>query len=52
VYKRIGYNIKMFLKELSCEDIEWIYPVQDGDQKQALENIAMNCLVPNMRGNY
>ena len=39
-------NIKMDLKEVRCEDMDWIEVAQDRDRCQALVNAAMNLWVP------
>jgi hypothetical protein len=39
-------NIKMGLKEVGCEDMDWINAAQDGDRWWALVNVAMKICVP------
>jgi hypothetical protein len=39
-------NIRMNLRELGWEGVDWIHLVQDRDQLQALVNTVMNLLVP------
>jgi hypothetical protein len=38
-------GIKMDLREIGLEGVEWMYLVQDRDQWQALVNMVMNLLV-------
>jgi predicted RNA-binding protein len=40
------FNIKTNLKEVSCEDVEWIHIVQDRVQCWDLVNTVMNLQVP------
>jgi hypothetical protein len=35
-------NIKMYLKEIVCEDMDWIRLSQDGDQWRAVVNMVFN----------
>jgi len=44
-------NIKMDLKEIGCEDLDWIEQKQDRDQWQALVNMVMNLWIPWKAGN-
>jgi len=39
-------NIRMDLREIGWEGVNWIHVVQDRDQWQALANMAMNLCVP------
>jgi hypothetical protein len=39
-------NIKMDLREIGCDGMEWIDLVQDRDQWRALVNTVMNLRVP------
>jgi hypothetical protein len=39
-------NIKMDLKRLKCEDVEWIYLTQNRVLYRALANTVMNLRVP------
>jgi hypothetical protein len=39
-------NIKMYLKEIRYEDVDWIHLAQDRDQCRALGNTVMNLRVP------
>jgi hypothetical protein len=39
-------NIRMDLRAVGCEDVEWIYLAQDRDQWRALLNAAMKLRVP------
>jgi hypothetical protein len=32
----------MVLKEIGCEDVDWIHPVKERDQWRALVDTAMN----------
>jgi len=34
-------NTKMYLKELECEVVDWIYPIQDRVQLRGLVNTKM-----------
>jgi len=38
-------NIKVGLKNVGCEDMDWIHLAQDGNQWQALVNMVMNLWV-------
>jgi hypothetical protein len=39
-------NIKMYLLEVGCRVVDWIYLAQDRDRWQALMNAVMNFRVP------
>jgi transcription termination factor 2 len=39
-------NIKMDLREIGFEDVDWIHLAQDRDRWQALVNMVMNLWVP------
>jgi hypothetical protein len=39
-------NIKMDLREICCDAVDWIDVAQDRDQWRALVNTAMNLRVP------
>jgi hypothetical protein len=39
-------NIKMDLKEIRWEDVDWIHPDQDRDQWRAVVNTVKNLRVP------
>jgi len=39
-------NIKLDLKEIVCEDVDWICLAQDRDQWQILLNTIVNLKVP------
>jgi hypothetical protein len=39
-------NIKMDLREIGCDGMDWIDLVQDRDQWRALVNTVMNLRVP------
>jgi hypothetical protein len=39
-------NIKMHLREIGWDDIDWIDLAQNGDQWRALVNAVMNLRVP------
>jgi len=42
----MGNNIRMDLREIEWEGVEWIHLVEDKDQWQALVNTIMNLWVP------
>jgi len=44
-------NIKMYLKEVGCEGVDWILLAQDRVQWQALLNMVVNFQVPQKVGN-
>jgi hypothetical protein len=39
-------NIKMGLREIGWDDVDWIYMAQDRDQWRALVNTVLNVRVP------
>jgi hypothetical protein len=39
-------NIKMHLREIALEGVDWIHWTQDRDQWQALVNMVMNLWAP------
>jgi hypothetical protein len=44
--RRWGNNIKNFLLEIECWDMDWIELAQDRDRLRALMNAVMNHRVP------
>jgi hypothetical protein len=42
----VGDNIKMDLREIGCDGMDWIDLVQDKDQWRALVSTVMNLRVP------
>jgi hypothetical protein len=44
-------NIKMYFKEIGCEDIDWIQLAQDIIQCHVLVNTVIN-LFPQKEGNF
>jgi hypothetical protein len=44
--RRWAYNIKMGLKEIEWDGVDWIDMAQGRDQWRALVNTVMNILVP------
>jgi hypothetical protein len=44
--RRIVDNIKMDLREIGWDGVDWIDLAQDRDQWRALVNMLMNLLVP------
>jgi hypothetical protein len=45
-------NNKMYLREINCCDIDWIYLAQDRGQWRALVNTVMNLRVPYNAGKF
>jgi glycine cleavage system protein P-like pyridoxal-binding family len=43
---RWEHNIRMNLREIGWEGVDWIHMAQDREQCQALVNIVMNLQVP------
>jgi hypothetical protein len=39
-------NIKMALREIECDGVDWIYMAQNGDQWRTHVNTVMNIRVP------
>jgi hypothetical protein len=39
-------NIKIDLRKIKWDDMDWIYMAQDGDQWRAIVNTMMNLRVP------
>jgi len=44
--RRQEYNIRMDLKEMGWEDVDWVHLAQDRDQWRAVVNTVMNLRVP------
>jgi len=44
--RRCEDNIRMDLRELGWEDVDWIHLAQDRDQWQAVMNMGMNIQFP------
>jgi hypothetical protein len=44
--RRWGHNIKMYLQEVGCGNVDWIELAQDRDRWWALVNVVMNLWVP------
>jgi hypothetical protein len=44
--RRCVDNIKMYLRELGWDGMDWVYLAQNRDQWRALVNTVMNLLVP------
>jgi hypothetical protein len=42
----MGYNIRMNLRKLGCENVDWIYQTQDRDKWRADVNRVMNLWFP------
>jgi hypothetical protein len=42
----MGDNIKIDLKEMECEGVDWFHLIQDRVQWRALVNTVMNIRVP------
>jgi hypothetical protein len=45
-------NIKMDLKEIGWEGVDWIYLAQDSDRLRALVNSIVNLQDPQTMGNF
>jgi hypothetical protein len=45
-------NIRMDLKEMGCDGMDWIGLAQDRDRWRALMNVVMNLRVPSNAGNF
>jgi hypothetical protein len=45
-------NIKMDLREIEWQVVDWIHLAQDGVKWRALVNMIMSLRVPNMAGNF
>jgi hypothetical protein len=45
-------NIRMDLREIGWEDVDWIHVAQDRDQWRALGKTVMNLRVPQKVGNF
>jgi hypothetical protein len=45
-------NIKMDLREIVCDDMDWINLTQDRDQWRALVNTVMNLWAPYSAGKF
>ena len=43
---RLGYNIKMGLREIGWEGVDWIDMAQDSDKWLAVVNTVINLRVP------
>jgi hypothetical protein len=39
-------NIKIDLKEIWWEDVDWIHLAQDKDERRVLVNTVMNLMIP------
>jgi hypothetical protein len=44
--RRWGDNIRMYLREVEQEGVDWIHLSQDRDQWRAVVNMVMNLRVP------
>jgi hypothetical protein len=49
--RRRKNNIKIDLREVGWEDVDWIHLAQDRDQWRAVVNTVMNLRVPQKAGN-
>jgi hypothetical protein len=50
--RRCEVNIKIDLKEVRCEIMDWIYVAEDRDRWQALVSAVMNIPVPQNAVNF
>jgi len=48
--RRWGDNNKMYLKEIGCDGVVWIYLAEDRNRWWALVNAVMNLRVPQNAG--
>jgi hypothetical protein len=48
----VGDNIKMDLREIGCDDMDWIDLAQNRDQWRALVNTIMKLRVPQNVGKF
>jgi hypothetical protein len=44
--RRWEYNIKIDLREIQCDDVDWVHVTQDRVRPLALVNMVMNFRVP------
>jgi hypothetical protein len=44
--RRLEDNIRMDLREIRCEGVDWMHLTQDRDQWRAVVKTVMNLLVP------
>jgi len=47
-----GKNIRMDLREIGCEIVDWIHLAQDSDHWRALVNMVMTIHVPKNTVNF
>jgi hypothetical protein len=47
-----GVNIRMCVREVGLEDVDWIHLAQDMDQWRVLVNTVMNLQVPYKAENF
>jgi hypothetical protein len=45
-------NIKVYLKEIGCECVDWIYLTQENDQRRTLLSTVMNIRISQTAGNF
>jgi hypothetical protein len=45
-------NIRMYLRDIGWEGVDWMHLSQDGDQWQDLVNMVMNFQIPQKAGNF
>jgi hypothetical protein len=50
--RRCEFNIKIDLKEVRCERMDWIDVAQEKDRWRTLVNAVMNVRVPQNAGNF